>query len=75
MKMEGVVTSKGQLVIPAELRRVFRIGKGTKVRFARIKGGIAVYPNYEDSLNQVRGIAAGLGILSRVDRDPDRELR
>ncbi len=28
-KLEGVVTSKGQLVIPAKLRRALRIEKGT----------------------------------------------
>ena len=74
MKMEGVVTTKGQLVIPAELRRVCRINQGTKVRFERIKGGIAVYPDYADSISQARGIAAGLGLPNCVDRDPEREL-
>jgi len=74
MKTEGVVTTKGQLVIPAELRRAYRINQGTKVRFERIKGGIAVYPNYEDSISHARGIAAGLGLPNCVDRDPEREL-
>ena len=33
-KLEGVVTSKGQLVIPAQLRRDLRIGQGIRQEFA-----------------------------------------
>jgi len=47
---EGVVTSKGQL----------RIEKGTRVRFARIRGGIAIYPKQFGEIKQFRGIFADL---------------
>jgi AbrB family looped-hinge helix DNA binding protein len=75
MSREGVVTSKGQLVIPAELRRVFKIGQGTRVRFERIQGGIAIYPKHEDDIDRLCGILAGLGLPSDVEREPDREIR
>ncbi len=71
---EGVVTSKGQLVIPAKLRRVYRIGRGTRVRFARIQGGIAIYPKYEDAIQYYRGILAGLGLPEDIEREPDRDI-
>ena len=73
-QLEGVVTSKGQLVIPAKLRRVYRIGRGTRVRFARIQGGIAIYPKYEDAIQHYCGILAGLGLPPDIEHEPDREL-
>ncbi len=75
MKTEGVVTSKGQLVIPAELRRQLHIGRGTRVRFQRLKGGFGVYPTYQDNIEQVRGTLAGLGLPPDVERDPEHSLR
>jgi AbrB family looped-hinge helix DNA binding protein len=74
MKREGVVTSKGQLVIPAELRRKHRIGKGTRVRFEDTEGGILVRPVSEDSIDRLYGILKGLGLPPDLERDPDREL-
>jgi bifunctional DNA-binding transcriptional regulator/antitoxin component of YhaV-PrlF toxin-antitoxin module len=59
MKTEGVV---GQLVIPSELRRVCRIGRGTRGRFKRINDGIAIYPKYEHNIDRYCGILAGLGL-------------
>jgi len=72
--MEGTVTSKGQLVIPAKIRRSARISPGTKVRFERIKGGIAIYPNYADDIDRVCGIAAGPDMPPDVERDEEREI-
>lgn len=73
-QLEGVVTSKGQLVIPARLRRALRIGRGTRVRFEPIKGGIAVYPMQADDIKRFRGILAGLGLPPDIEREPDREI-
>jgi AbrB family looped-hinge helix DNA binding protein len=73
-KLEGTVTSKGQLVIPAKLRRDLRIGKGTRVRFERIKGGIAVYPKQIEDIKSLRGILAGLGLPPDLEKEPDREF-
>jgi AbrB family looped-hinge helix DNA binding protein len=75
MKAEGMVTSKGQLVIPAELRRACRIGRGTRVRFERIKGGIAIYPKYADGIDKAYGILAGYNLPENIERDDmDREI-
>jgi AbrB family looped-hinge helix DNA binding protein len=73
-KFEGVVTSKGQLVIPAKLRRALRIEKGTRVRFARIKGGIAVYPKQFEDMERLHGILADLRLPPDSGREPDREI-
>jgi AbrB family looped-hinge helix DNA binding protein len=72
--LEGMVTSKGQLVIPAKLRRAYRIAPGTRVRFQRIRGGIAIYPKYEEAIQRYCGILAGLGLPADIEHEPDREL-
>ena len=72
---EGVVTSKGQLVIPAGIRRELRIGRGTRVRFERIQGGIGIYPQVEHDIDHFLGILANSGLPLDLKRDPDRELR
>lgn len=74
-QMEGVVTSKGQLVIPARLRRVFHIGQGTRVRFARIRGGIAIYPKHADDIDRYCGILANRGLPPDIEHEADRDIR
>jgi antitoxin PrlF len=73
-QLESVITSKGQLVIPAKLRRDLRIGKGTRVRFQRINGGIAIYPKQAEDIKRFRGILAGLGLPPDIEREADREI-
>jgi len=57
MKTEtGVVTSKGQLVIPARLRRRFKIKKGTLVSFLEDNGRLIVQPITREFIESLRGI-------------------
>jgi AbrB family looped-hinge helix DNA binding protein len=74
MELEGVVTSKGQLVIPSKLRRQYRIGTGTRIRFVPIANGIALIPQNDDAIDSVRGILAGRGLPPDIERDPEREI-
>jgi len=73
-KLEGRVTYKGQLVIPAKLRRALRIGAGTRVRFVRTLGGIAFYPEQVEDIKRFRGILAGLGLPPDIELEPDWEI-
>lgn len=60
MKVEtGVVTSKGQLVIPARLRRRFDIKKGTLVAFVEDEGRIIVQPVTHEFIRGLRGSLKG----------------
>jgi hypothetical protein len=45
------------------------------VRFARIRGGIAIYPKYEDEIDRFCGILAGLGLPANIGHEPDREIQ
>ena len=56
MKIEtSVVTTKGQLVIPARLRRRFGIKKGTLVTFTEDDGRIIVQPVTREFIRGLRG--------------------
>jgi AbrB family looped-hinge helix DNA binding protein len=60
MKIEtSVVTTKGQLVIPARLRRRFGIKKGTRVTFAEDAGRIIVQPVTREFIRGLRGSLPG----------------
>jgi len=60
MKIEtGVVTTKGQLVIPARLRRRFGIKKGTMVTFTEDDGRIIVQPVTREFIRGLRGSLRG----------------
>jgi len=60
MKIEtSVVTTKGQLVIPARLRRRFGIKKGTMVTFTEDDGRIIVQPVTREFIHELRGSLKG----------------
>ncbi len=56
MKSElATVTSKGQLVIPARLRRKYSIRKGTKVAFVEEGNRLLLQPITSDFIEGLRG--------------------
>jgi AbrB family looped-hinge helix DNA binding protein len=60
MKPEtSVVTSKGQLVIPARLRRRFGIKRGTLVAFTEDDGRIIMQPVTPEFIRGLRGSLKG----------------
>jgi AbrB family looped-hinge helix DNA binding protein len=57
--MSATFTSKGQLVIPAELRRKHKIEAGTKVRILEDQfGRIVLQPLTDEYIDRVRGLLA-----------------
>ena len=58
--MSGTFTSKGQLVVPAELRRKHGIKAGTKVKFLEDQyGRIVLQPISEEYIDRVMGCLQG----------------
>ncbi len=55
----SVVTSKGQLVIPAKLRRRFGIKEGTLVSFLEDKGRLIVQPVTREFIASLHGSLKG----------------
>ncbi|HWY68082.1 MAG TPA: AbrB/MazE/SpoVT family DNA-binding domain-containing protein [Terriglobales bacterium] len=72
---QSVVTSKGQLVIPAAIRRRYHIKSGTQVHIEELDGGILLRPITDQSIERVRGILAGKGLPERIEKETDRDIR
>jgi AbrB family looped-hinge helix DNA binding protein len=75
--VRSVVTAKGQIVIPARLRRKLGIRKGTPVSFYERNGEIIVRPLTDEYLRSIRGIARNWGDLLKTLREEkakEREL-
>lgn len=56
---KGIVSSKGQLVIPARLRRQLGIRKGTRVSFSVQDGRLIVRPITAEFIHSLRGSLKG----------------
>ena len=78
MKSEvSTVTTKGQLVIPAKLRRKYAIRKGTQVAFVEEENRLVLQPLTPEFVSSLRGSLKGdrsaLNILL-ADRKRERKL-
>lgn len=75
--METYATVKGQIVIPAELRRKYRIKAGTKINIIDTGEAILLKPVTEESLKRLQGSLKGKGVLKALMderlKDTERE--
>lgn len=73
---KAVVTSKGQLVIPARLRKRLKIKKGTVVAFTEDNGRLILQPVTPEWIASLKGSLKGGGALEYLlaERKKDREL-
>ena len=73
--MRTTVTQRGQTVIPAELRRRYRIAEGTQVEWVDTGAGLRVIPVPADPVAALRGSGKGERLVDRLlaERRRDRE--
>jgi AbrB family looped-hinge helix DNA binding protein len=73
--LSSTFTSKGQLVVPVELRRKHGIEAGTKVRFLEDQfGRIVLQPVTEAYIDRVMGcLANGPDLLANWEREHREE--
>lgn len=75
--METYATVKGQIVIPASLRRKYGIKNGTKIIITDIGDAIVLKPVTEQYLKNLQGSLKGKGglkmLLEERARDKERE--
>jgi AbrB family looped-hinge helix DNA binding protein len=78
MKTEvSTVTTKGQLVIPAKLRRKYSIKKGTQVAFVEEEHRLILQPLTPEFIRSLRGCLSGEPSALQAlleERKRDREL-
>ena len=73
----SVVTTKGQIVVPAKIRRKFGIKKGTKIAFIEQNGKLIIQPldkTYFESLAGVLGTEGKMLKSLMDDKKREREL-
>ena len=73
----SVVTVKGQVVVPANIRRKFGIKKGTKIAFIEQNGKLIIQPldkNYFESLAGILGTDGKMLKSLMDDKKREREL-
>ena len=70
----STVTTKGQLVIPAKLRRKYSIRKGTQVAFFEDQGRLILQPITPEFIRSLRGsLQDGSSALDSLLEDRKRE--
>jgi AbrB family looped-hinge helix DNA binding protein len=79
MRSTAVISSKGQIVIPANLRKRYRLGEGTTVVFQEERGRIVLEPNNFEAIYALQGslrefpIEASLEEERRIERRREDE--
>jgi AbrB family looped-hinge helix DNA binding protein len=73
--METYATVKGQIVIPAQLRRKYGIKNGTKIIVTDVGDAIVLKPVTEQYLKSLQGSLKGKGGLKTLmdERRKDKE--
>jgi AbrB family looped-hinge helix DNA binding protein len=66
-------TSKGQVVIPAGVRREFQIEEGTKASVTTTPEGILIRPITRSYIKSLRGSLKGKGVMKAMMADRKRE--
>jgi AbrB family looped-hinge helix DNA binding protein len=69
-------TVKGQVLIPAPLRRKYGIEKGTRICVTEEKGRIVLQPVTPEYIRSLRGILKGTGAMEEfiAERRRERDL-
>jgi AbrB family looped-hinge helix DNA binding protein len=75
--MIAKATFKGQVVIPAELRKKYKIKKGSKVNIYEGEGNVIIIkPLPEDPIEASKGMLKGkTSILKALQKDRQEEAR
>ncbi len=71
---KSTVTVKGQVVIPARLRKKYGIKKGTQVSLYERKGEIVIKPITDEYIRAMAGMAGTKGkLLKALKEEKSRE--
>ncbi|MBI5242434.1 MAG: AbrB/MazE/SpoVT family DNA-binding domain-containing protein [Elusimicrobia bacterium] len=72
----GIVTTKGQVVIPSRIRHRYRIKKGTRVCFIERGEEIVLKPVTDDYIDHLRGSLGSSGqALKALLAEKERERK
>jgi AbrB family looped-hinge helix DNA binding protein len=75
MATNAIVTSKGQVVIPAEIRKRFGIKPGTQLSFFEDNGRLIIQPITEQFIESLAGSLKGRDLSAILRRERKRDWR
>jgi AbrB family looped-hinge helix DNA binding protein len=73
--MSLTISSKGWVVIPAELRRKYKLEPGSKVHVVDYGGVLTIVPVVKDPITQIAGSLKGSASLTKALLDSRQEER
>jgi len=71
--MQSVATIKGQIVIPAELRKKYGIKAGTKIQIMEENNHIVLQPITSEYIHSLRGKFRGKGLMKALAEEKKTE--
>ena len=75
MRNSAVVSSKGQLVIPAELRKKYRLNEGVRVVFSEDnQGRLTLQPSIWQEIRALKGMGRGFPLVEDLEEERRRAL-
>jgi AbrB family looped-hinge helix DNA binding protein len=75
MRSTAVISSKGQIVIPANLRKRYRLREGTTVVFQEERGRLVLEPNSFEAIYALQGSLREFPIEASLEEERRAERK
>jgi AbrB family looped-hinge helix DNA binding protein len=75
MRSTAVISSKGQIVIPANLRKRYRLIEGTTVVFQEERGRLVIEPNNFEAIYALQGSLREFPIEASLEEERRAERK
>jgi AbrB family looped-hinge helix DNA binding protein len=75
MRSSAVISSKGQIVIPANLRKRYRLSEGTTVVFQEERGRLVLEPNNFEAIYALQGSLREFPIEASLEEERRAERK
>jgi AbrB family looped-hinge helix DNA binding protein len=75
MRSTAVISSKGQIVIPANLRKRYRLREGTTIVFQEERGRLVLEPNNFEAIYALQGSLREFPIEASLEEERRAERK
>jgi AbrB family looped-hinge helix DNA binding protein len=75
MKASSIISSKGQIVIPANLRKRYGLKEGTTVVFHEERGRLVLEPSNHAAIYALQGSLAGFNLEQDLAKERQAEQK
>jgi AbrB family looped-hinge helix DNA binding protein len=75
MKASSIISSKGQIVIPANLRKRYGLKEGTTVVFHEDRGRLVLEPSNHQAIYALQGSLAGFPLEQDLAKERQAEQK